>query len=147
MPPRTEAAVPTLVALRRARDVIDRRFAEPIDLAAMAGTAGYSLHHFARAFRAAYGEPPATYLTRRRVERAMEMLRAPEPSVTEVCMRVGFASLGSFSTRFRDLVGESPSAYRARHRGGPPPIPGCFLMSWTRPGTSSSEKPGPPPAS
>ena len=137
----------TLHAVRRARDLMDRRYAEPLDLAALAVASGYSLHHFARVFRAAFGEPPATYLTRRRVERAMAMLRAAEPSVTEVCVRVGFASLGSFSSRFRELVGESPSAYRARHRAGPPPIPGCFLMSWTRPGTSISEKPGTPSGS
>lgn len=153
MPPRTEAPLGTLVAVRRARDLIDRRYDEPLDLGSLAAEAGFSLHHFARAFRAAYGEPPATYLTRRRIERAMVLLRAPEPTITEVCMRVGFASLGSFSSRFRELVGESPSAYRARHAAhGPPPIPACFLRDWTRPRggsatTSSSEKPPPSGAS
>ena len=124
-----------LPALRRARDLIDRQYAEPLDLDAMAGEAGYSRFHFARAFAAAYGEASRAHLTRRRIERAKTLLRTANLSVTEVCFLVGFASLGSFSTRFRDLVGQSPTEYRddAVARTGAPPIPGCVVMMWTRP--------------
>ena len=131
----TENALFLLPALRRARDLIDRDYAEPLDLAAMAGEAGYSRFHFARVFTAAYGETPRTYLTRRRIERAKTLLRTANLSVTEICFLVGFASLGSFSARFRDLVGRSPSDYRddAVARTGVPPIPGCVVLMWTRP--------------
>ena len=131
----SENALFLLPALRRARDLIDRGYAEPLDLDAMAGEAGYSRSHFARAFTAAYGETPRTYLTRRRIERAKTLLRTANLSVTEVCFLVGFASLGSFSARFRELVGRSPSEYRADAvaRTGVPPIPGCVVMMWTRP--------------
>jgi AraC-like DNA-binding protein len=95
----TENAMFLLPALRRARDLIDRDYAQPLDLDAMAGTAGYSRFHFARAFAAAYGETPRTYLTRRRIERAKTLLRTANLSVTEICSLVGFASLGSFSAR------------------------------------------------
>jgi len=124
-----------LPALRRARDLIDREYAEPLDLDAMAAEAGYSRFHFARAFTAAYGETPRTYLTRRRIERAKTLLRTANLSVTEICFLVGFASLGSFSARFRQLVGQSPSEYRddAVARTGVPPIPGCVVLMWTRP--------------
>jgi AraC-like DNA-binding protein len=86
-------------------------------------------------FRVAFGETPAAYLSRRRIERAKDLLRSANLTVTEVCLLVGFSSLGSFSSRFRQLVGCSPSEYRRRHveLGGPPPIPGCFLMAWSRP--------------
>jgi AraC-like DNA-binding protein len=131
----TQNALFLLPALRRARDLIDREYAEPLDLDAMAGEAGYSRFHFAHAFAAAYGETPRAYLTRRRIERAKTLLRAANLAVTEVCFLVGFASLGSFSTRFRDLVGQSPTEYRADAvaRTGVPPIPGCVVMMWTRP--------------
>jgi AraC-like DNA-binding protein len=124
-----------LVALRRARDLIDRDFASPLDLDALAGEAGYSKFHFARSFAAAYGESPRAYLTRRRIERAKNYLRGANLSVTEICFLVGFESLGSFSSRFRELVGQSPSEYReaAVADGGAPPIPGCFVLMWTRP--------------
>ncbi|MFB9838608.1 helix-turn-helix domain-containing protein [Actinoallomurus acaciae] len=127
--------VPAVAHLRRARDLIDRRFAEPLDLDAMARAAGFSRHHFARAFRAAYGETPGAYLTRRRVERAQDLLRTADLTVTEICHLVGFSSLGSFSARFSGLVGVPPTEYRRRHaeRGARPPIPGCFLMAWSRP--------------
>src|SRR6266508_1568405 len=108
----TENALFLLPALRRARDLIDRDYAEPLDLEAMAGEAGYSRFHFARAFTAAYGETPRTYLTRRRIERAKTLLRTANLSVTEICFLVGFASLGSFRARFRALVGRPPSEYR-----------------------------------
>ena len=97
----TENALFLLPALRRARDLIDRDYAEPLDLDAMAREAGYSRFHFARAFAAAYGETPRAYLTRRRIERAKSLLRTANLSVTEVCFLVGFSSLGSFSARFR----------------------------------------------
>jgi AraC-like DNA-binding protein len=124
-----------LPALRRARDLIDRDYARPLDLAALAAEAGYSRHHFARAFAAAYGETPRAYLTRRRIERAKALLRTANLSVTEVCYLVGFESVGSFSSRFRALVGHTPTGYRSTHveAGGPPPIPGCVVLMWTRP--------------
>jgi len=122
-------------SLRSARDLMDRRFAEPLDLERMAAEAGFSKFHFARAFKDAYGETPANYLTRRRVERAKDLLRSANLTVTEVCMLVGFSSLGSLSSRFSELVGLSPRAFQraAAARGGPPPVPGCFLMDWSRP--------------
>ena len=122
-------AVQLLAHLRRARDHIDRHYAEPLDLDGLARVAGVSKYHFARTFEATYGETPIRYLTRRRIERAQDLLRHANLTVTEVCMLVGFASLGSFSTRFTQLVGESPTAYRNRWaaRGGPH-VPGCFLF-------------------
>ena len=131
----TENALFLLPALRRARDLIDRDYAEPLDLDAMAGEAGYSRFHFARAFTASYGETSRTYLTRRRIERAKTLLRTANLSVTEICFLVGFASLGSFRARFRELVGRPPSEYRddAVARTGVPPIPGCVVLMWTRP--------------
>ena len=131
----TENAMFLLPALRRARDLIDRDYAEPLDLDVMAREAGYSRFHFARAFAAAYDETPRAYLTRRRIERAKTLLRTANLSVTEICFLVGFASLGSFSARFRALVGQSPTGYRddAVARTGTPPIPGCMVLMWTRP--------------
>ncbi|HEX6984615.1 MAG TPA: AraC family transcriptional regulator [Planctomycetaceae bacterium] len=131
----TANAVFLLPALRRARDLIDRDYALPLDLDAMSREAGYSRFHFARAFAEAYGETPRAYLTRRRIERAKTLLRTANLSVTEICLLVGFGSLGSFSSRFRDLVGQPPTEYRAAAvaAGGPPPIPGCVVLMWTRP--------------
>jgi AraC-like DNA-binding protein len=131
----TDNALFLLPAIRRARDLIDRDYAEPLDLDALAAEAGYSRFHFARAFTAAYGETPRAYLTRRRIERAKTLLRTANLSVTEICFVVGFASLGSFSARFRKLVGQSPSEYRdaAVAQTGVPPIPGCVVLMWTRP--------------
>lgn len=143
--------VPAAFHVRRARDLIDRHYAEPLDLDAMARAAGFSRYHFARLFREAYGEPPAAYLSRRRVERAQDLLRSANLTVTEVCHLVGFSSLGSFSSRFTALVGVPPSEYRRRQvaNGGPPPVPGCFAQAWGGPraGTASREKPAgaPPP--
>jgi len=138
--------VPLVAHLRRARDLIDRRYAEPLDLDAMARAAGYSRFHFARAFRAAYGETPRAYLTRRRIERAQDLLRSANLTVTEICHLTGFSSLGSFSARFAELVGMPPTEYRRRYTeiGGPPPIPGCFLMRWSgpKPGSAIGKKPG-----
>jgi AraC-like DNA-binding protein len=132
---RIQPALFTLPALRRARDLIDRDFAERLDLEALAREAGYSKFHFARAFAAAYGETPRACLTRRRVERAKDLLRVANLSVTEICFLVGFESLGSFSSLFRRLVGQPPSEYRVAslRNGAPPPIPGCVVLMWTRP--------------
>jgi AraC-like DNA-binding protein len=126
------ADVTSLRALRRARDRIDRDYAEPVGIPVLAAGAGYSREHFIRAFRAAYGETPGRYRTRRRVERACELLRSANLTVTEICFLVGFTSLGTFSARFSELVGRSPTAYRreAARRGGPAPIPGCFVLMW-----------------
>ena len=117
------------VHLRRARDHVDRHFADDLDLDRLARVAGVSNYHIVRCFEAAYGETPIRYLTRRRIERAQDLLRSANLTVTEVCTAVGYASLGSFSTRFRALTGESPVAYRDRWaaRGGAH-VPGCFLF-------------------
>jgi AraC-like DNA-binding protein len=127
----------------RARDAMDRSYAEPLDIAALARIAYVSEAHFIRTFRATFGETPNRYLQRRRVERAMFLLRSTDRTVTDICMDVGFSSLGTFSRVFRDIVGEAPSAYRLR--GPLPPAPSCFAMAWSRPssfgegrGTSSS---------
>jgi transcriptional regulator GlxA family with amidase domain len=117
--------------LLRARDAMDRSYAEPLDIAALARIALVSEAHFIRTFRAAFGETPNRYLQRRRVERAMFLLRSTDRSVTDICMDVGFSSLGTFSRVFRDIVGEPPSAYRGR--GPLPPVPSCFAMAWARP--------------
>ncbi|HEY9475111.1 MAG TPA: AraC family transcriptional regulator [Mycobacteriales bacterium] len=121
--------VDLLPHLRRARDHIDRHYQAALDLDRLAGVARVSKFHFVRCFETAYGETPIRYLTRRRIERAQDLLRGANLTVTEVCMLVGFASLGSFSSRFTELVGESPTAYRSRWaaRGGPH-VPGCFLF-------------------
>ena len=129
--PARAVTVDLLPHLRRARDHIDAQFGEALDLGRLAAIAGVSKYHFARSFEAAYGETPIRYLTRRRIERAQDLLRAANLSITEICMLVGFSSLGSFSARFHDLVGESPSAYRARWAAtGAPHIPGCYLFMW-----------------
>lgn len=118
-----------LPQLRRAHDEIDRRYAEPLDLDRLAAVAGVSKYHFLRCFAAVYGHTPAAMLTRRRIERAQDLLRATTLTVTEVCTLVGYGSLGSFSTRFRRLVGVSPSAYQARwSQRGVPRIPGCWVF-------------------
>lgn len=120
---------------------MDARFAEPLDLDDMARAAGFSRYHFAREFRAAFGETPGAYLSRRRVERAKRLLESANLTVTEVCMVVGFSSLSSFSRRFSELVGCTPSVYQRRiAETGPPMIPGCFVMSWGRPGTAIEDK-------
>ncbi len=122
-----------LVRLRRARDRMDREFARPLDVEALARSACMSSGHFSRSFRAAFGESPYSYLMTRRIERAMTLLRRGDLSVTEVCFEVGCSSLGTFSTRFTELVGESPSAYRARDHSWSEPLPGCVLRTALRP--------------
>jgi AraC-like DNA-binding protein len=116
----------------RARDVIDRDYARPLDIAALARVALVSDAHFIRTFRATFGEPPHRYLQRRRVERAMALLRNSDRSVTDICFAVGFSSLGTFSRTFRDIVGCSPSSFR-RQAPEPFPVPTCFTMVWARP--------------
>ncbi|WP_119288399.1 helix-turn-helix transcriptional regulator [Streptomyces sp. YIM 130001] len=122
-----------LVLLRRARDRMDREYAEPLDVPALAKGALMSPGHFSRSFRAAYGETPYSYLMTRRIERAKALLRRGDLSVTEVCFEVGCTSLGSFSTRFTELVGESPSAYRARDHEHGEAVPPCVAKYATRP--------------
>jgi AraC-like DNA-binding protein len=116
----------------RARDAIDRTYAQPLDIPSLAQIACVSEAHFIRTFRATFGETPHRYLQRRRVERAMYLLRATNVSVTDICLDVGFNSLGTFSRTFREIVGQSPVAYRAKGPG-PARAPTCFVMAWTRP--------------
>ncbi|MFL6123765.1 helix-turn-helix transcriptional regulator [Actinophytocola sp.] len=112
---------------------MDREYARPLDVPAMARAALMSPSHFARQFRAAYGETPYGYLMTRRIERAKALLRRGDLSVTEVCMAVGCTSLGSFSTRFTELVGEPPSAYQARTHDAAAVVPPCHARQLTRP--------------
>ncbi|WP_306356969.1 MULTISPECIES: helix-turn-helix transcriptional regulator [unclassified Nocardia] len=115
--------------LRRARDLADRNYAEPLDLDGLAAAAGVSKYHFLRSFAATYGKTPAVYLAERRIERAQDLLRATNVTVTEACMLVGYSSLGSFSRKFTELVGMSPSEYQAKFAAeGTPRIPGCFVF-------------------
>jgi AraC-like DNA-binding protein len=118
--------------IRLAKDAMDRDWADPeLDLGAVAAHAGYSRYHFLRAFKEAYGETPGQYLTHRRIERAEEMLRAADLSVTEICHLVGFSSLGTFSARFKTRTGLTPSEYRSKNVGrGAALIPGCYAMLW-----------------
>ena len=122
----------------RARDAMDRAYAEPLDLAMLARIANVSEAHFIRTFRATFGETPHRYLQRRRVERAMFLLRATNRSVTDVCLDVGLTSLGTFSRIFRDIVGEAPTTYR--ERGPIVAVPTCFAMAWTRPSSFGEAK-------
>jgi transcriptional regulator GlxA family with amidase domain len=128
-----------LAHLRQARDLMDRDYAQPLDVPAMARTALMSPAHFSRKFRAAYGETPYSYLMTRRIERAKALLRQGM-SVTETCVAVGCTSLGSFSSRFTEIVGESPSQYRARDHVGREVVPSCVSMVATRPDRAGSEK-------
>lgn len=142
---------PLLVHLRRARDLADRHYAEPLDLVALAASAGVSKYHFLRCFAATYGKTPALYLAERRIERAQDLLRATNLTVTEVCLLVGYTSLGSFSTKFTQLVGASPSDYQAKFaEQGAPRIPGCYVfmhgLSDRASSSAISEKPGARPA-
>ncbi len=121
-----------LAHLRRARDLIDREYARPLDVPTMAQRALMSPAHFSRQFRAAYGETPYSYLMTRRIERAMALLRAGA-SVTDACMEVGCTSLGSFSSRFTEITGETPSAYRSREHSAVEAMPACIAKVRTRP--------------
>jgi AraC-like DNA-binding protein len=123
----------------RARDAMDRDHHRELEIATLASVACVSQAHFIRTFKATFGETPHRYLQRRRVERAMYLLRTTDDDVTDICMTVGFSSLGTFSRTFRDIVGESPTSYRA---AGPlPTVPSCFVKAWVRP---SSFGEGPP---
>jgi transcriptional regulator GlxA family with amidase domain len=122
-----------LVRLRWARDTMDRDYAQPLDVPALARVALMSPGHFSRSFRAAFGETPYSYLMTRRIERAKALLRRGDLTVTEVCFAVGCTSLGSFSSRFTELVGESPSSYRARCHDEGAAIPPCVVKIYTRP--------------
>ena len=132
-----------LVLLRRARDRMDRDYAQPLDVPALARTALMSPGHFSRSFRAAYGETPYSYLMTRRIERAKALLRRGDLTVTEVCVAVGCTSLGSFSSRFSELVGESPSAYRARDHRAAAAIPACYAKIFSRPVRNREARPAP----
>ena len=127
-----------LALLRRARDLMDREYARPLGVAELARTALMSTGHFARQFRATYGETPYSYLMTRRIERAKALLRRGDLSVTDVCMAVGCSSLGSFSARFTELTGETPTAYRARDHSVLASVSGCVARDLTRP----SRRPG-----
>ena len=129
----TPEELANLAHLRRARDLMDREYARPLDVPAMARAALMSPAHFSRKFRAAYGETPYSYLMTRRIERAKALLRQGELSVTAVCFAVGCTSLGSFSSRFTELVGESPTAYRARDHSASAVVPACVSKVSTRP--------------
>jgi transcriptional regulator GlxA family with amidase domain len=127
------AQIDELRRLCRARDRMDREYAQPLDVPALARTALMSPAHFSRRFREAYGETPYAYLMTRRIERAKALLRRGDLSVTEVCFAVGCTSLGSFSARFTELVGQTPSMYRAGNHDDLRPMPGCQAMVLTRP--------------
>ena len=131
--------------LLRARDAMDRAYAEPLDVAAIAKVAHCSEAHFSRSFRATFGETPHRYLQRRRVERSMFLLRETDRSITDICFDVGFMSLGTFSRTFREIIGESPSTYRAGN--GPMVAPNCVQMWAMRPRVAAGEQTGVPPES
>ena len=141
---RTPARVPPVVHLRRAKDLADRRFAEPVTLNDLAAAARCSRWHLVRAFRAAYGMTPGEYLSHRRLERAMELLRTTDLTVTDVCTAVSFASLGTFSRRFRELVGVAPTEYRRRARAHPGNgrVPACFVLLHADPATQEKRTGG-----
>jgi AraC-like DNA-binding protein len=134
----TPEELANLALLRRARDLMDREYARPLDVASLARTALMSTAHFSRQFREAYGETPYAYLMTRRIERAKLLLRRGDLSVTEVCLEVGCTSLGSFSARFTELVGETPTAYRARDHSALMSVSGCVAKEITRPSRKSS---------
>jgi transcriptional regulator GlxA family with amidase domain len=130
--------------LLRARDAMDRAYAEPLDVAAVAAVAFLSEAHFSRSFRAAFGETPHRYLQRRRVERSMFLLRETERSITDICFDVGFMSLGTFSRTFREIIGETPTSYRDGH--GPMVAPNCVQMWAMRPRVAAGEDRSSPPS-
>ncbi len=133
-----------LVRLRRVRDEMDRDHVRPLDVAAPAREALMSPGHFSRSFRAAFGETPYAYLMTRRIERAKALLRRGDLSVTDVCVAVGCSSLGSFSSRFTELVGETPSAYRARDHSDLSTLPACVAKIVTRPIRNTALRPAGP---
>jgi len=133
--------------LLRARDTIDRCYADALDIEWLARSVSLSRAHFIRSFREAFGETPGRYLQRRRLERAMALLRETDLPITDVCLDVGFTSLGTFSRTFREVVGESPREYRERTQAAPSAksramVPGCIAMVWDRPSSTFGEEPG-----
>jgi AraC-like DNA-binding protein len=132
-PPVSSQRLRDLALLRRVRDRIDREYARPLDVEALARTAHMSAGHLSRQFRLAYGESPYSYLMTRRIERAMALLRRGDLSVTEVCFAVGCTSLGTFSTRFAELVGVPPSTYRREAAAATAGMPACVAKQVTRP--------------
>ena len=122
-----------LLRLRKAKDRMDREFERPLDVPALASSAAMSTGHFSRSFKAAFGESPYSYLMTRRIERAKALLRRGDMSVTDACFAVGCTSLGSFSSRFTELVGETPSAYRVRSHSEALVIPSCVIKVMTKP--------------
>jgi AraC-like DNA-binding protein len=131
--PEEAARLADLARLRRVRDRMDREYAQPLDVEALARGVHMSAGHLSRQFRLAYGESPYSYLMTRRIERAMALLRRGDLSVTQVCFAVGCASLGTFSTRFTELVGVSPSTYRRDERGATAGMPPCVVKQVTKP--------------
>jgi AraC-like DNA-binding protein len=127
-PPEVPAAL--LPHLMRARDLADREYSNPLDIDRLAAEASTSKYHFIRSFAATYGETPMRYLTRRRMERAQDLLRTTNLTVTEICTLVGYSSLGTFSTRFSEMVGCSPSTYQQRYAGIGGRIPGCMIFMY-----------------
>jgi AraC-like DNA-binding protein len=136
----TPEEIANLAHLRRARDLMDREYSSALDVAALARAAFMSPAHFSRQFRAAYGETPYAYLMTRRIERAKALLRRGDMSVTDVCMAVGCTSLGSFSARFTELVGETPTAYRSRDHSAFANVPGCVAKDLTRPSRTPRDR-------
>lgn len=134
-----QSELDTLTALRRAKDMIDREYAKPLDVPTMATKALMSPAHFSRQFKAAYGQSPYAYLMTRRIERSMALLRAGV-SVTDACMEVGCTSLGSFSTSFTQITGESPSGYRNREHAAVEAMPACIAKSVTRPKSTKTPR-------
>lgn len=127
--------------LLRARDAIDRAYDQPLDIAALARIALVSEAHFIRRFGAVFGETPGRYLQRRRIERAMALLRTTELTVGEICVEVGFASVATFTRSFREIVGETPAAFRRSGAGTPPAaVPTCFEKAWMRPSGAAPRK-------
>jgi AraC-like DNA-binding protein len=137
----TDARLRDLILLRRVRDRIDREYARPLNVEALGREVGMSAGHLSRQFRAAYGEPPYAYLMTRRIERAMALLRRGDLSVTEICFEVGCSSLGTFSTRFSELVGMSPSAYREAEGDAVAGLPSCLSKAVTRPVRNREARP------
>ena len=128
-------------SMLRVRDTIDRDYDQPLDLEALSRLAHVSPDHLIRTFRATFGETPHRYLQRRRIERAMFLLRTTDLDITDVCLSVGFTSLGTFSRLFSAMVGQSPSSYA--REAVPPAVPGCFMMAWTRPGSFTHDRSAP----
>lgn len=143
-PPDDAARLRDLALLRRVRDRMDREFAQPLDVDALARGVGMSAGHLSRQFKLAYGESPYSYLMTRRIERAMSLLRRGDLTVTEICFEIGFGSLGTFSTRFTELVGMPPSEYRRRSEGDLAGVPTLITKHVTRPIRNREARPSGP---